>query len=195
MGVLTVMIWYSRFSAVLTHRDPRTQVAADYGQPTNARSMTREDLIQDAIAMVDRAEYQFPWFGNQLMVIGFRANGALSIFCGEDEVYHLNSRRELRRAYVNNELLKAESGKLVALRRMRTESETALVRRRLEPGEQAEVLHQLEQRLTQIDASFASDDYALQREVAASDGGATNRMKQWLLDRGALMVAPTPRVS
>jgi hypothetical protein len=90
----------------------------------------REDLLAEARALVDRAEYQVPG-EEQPVVAGFRANGAMSLYFGEDPALHWNSQGELRRAYTGGLLYKAEHGQLVSLRRERTEHETALVRHEL----------------------------------------------------------------
>ncbi|HEX3599001.1 MAG TPA: hypothetical protein VHU84_02590, partial [Lacipirellulaceae bacterium] len=70
----------------------------------------REDLIREATALVERIEISFDASVSndpdspQQVIIGFRANGALSIFFGEDPVYQFNSAGDLRRAYWNGQL-------------------------------------------------------------------------------------------
>src|SRR5262245_23531542 len=103
----------------------------------------REDILREATALVERVELQVP-NAPEHVVVGFRRNGAASVFFGADPVYQFNEAGELRRAYVGGELYKAERGGLVALCRERGEREVALVRRELANDEMRAVLGALE---------------------------------------------------
>ena len=76
-----------------------------------ARNPNREDLLREATALVERIELvphrdrQFD--ASEPIVVGFRADGALSIFFGDDPVYQFNAAGELRRAYCDGLLFKA----------------------------------------------------------------------------------------
>ena len=94
------------------------------------------------------------------VVAGFRADGALSIFFGADPVYHFNAAGELRRAYCDGLLFKAERGRLVSLERVRQENEVQLVRHELSDAEQA---------------AFLADD----ERAAARVGGAMRGELHW----------------
>src|SRR5437588_282047 len=85
-----------------------------------ARETTdREDLLREATALVERAELAVAdW--PEPVVIGFRRDGAASIYFGGDPVYQFNARGELRRAFVADRLFKAEHGILAALDRQRS---------------------------------------------------------------------------
>ena len=75
------------------------------------------------------------------IVVGFRRDGALSIFFGDDPVYQFNAAGELRRAYCDGLLFKAVRGRLVSLRRVRGQhDEVQLVRHDLTRREQAAFL-------------------------------------------------------
>src|SRR3954451_8705906 len=105
----------------------------------------REDLLREATALVERIEL-IPngAADNRHIIAGFRRDGALSIFFGEDPVYQFNAAGELRRAYHDGKLLKATRGRLAALKRARTEHEIQLVRHELSGAEQAEFLSRME---------------------------------------------------
>src|SRR5204863_2544475 len=72
---------------------------------------SREDLLREATALVERIEL-IPngSTSDGRIVAGFRRNGALSVFFGEDPVYQFNAAGELRRAYTDGKLLKADRG-------------------------------------------------------------------------------------
>ena len=56
---------------------------------------SREDLIRDAVAMVDRAEYVSA--AAETVVVGFRSSGAISFYFGDQPVYQFSTERKLRR--------------------------------------------------------------------------------------------------
>jgi hypothetical protein len=88
-------------------------------------SEDREDLMRDAVALVERMEIQL---GDQQIIIGFRQGGAGSIYIGQDPAYHFNSSNEFRRAIVSELLYKAEANRLVSLCRERDAAEVVLRR-------------------------------------------------------------------
>src|SRR5215212_742956 len=113
---------------------------------------SREDLLREATALVERIELRpratdFSTAASKLIdqpiVAGFRRDGALSIFFGEDRVYQFNPAGELRRAYCNGKLLKATRGRLASLDRARTQHEVQLARHELSAIEEAEFLSQM----------------------------------------------------
>ena len=73
----------------------------------------REDLLSEARALVPRASLRTPGIDGPL-VAGFRGE-ALSLYFCEDPVFHWNDQRQLRKAYWQGQILKAENGRLVAL--------------------------------------------------------------------------------
>ena len=155
--------------------------------------MTREDLISDAVALVDRAEYSFDWFPDAAVVVGFRRSGALSLFFGEDEVYHFQPNGEFRRGFWAGKLLKAERGQIVALTRIRTANATNLVRKDLSPEQQQAHHRRLTARLKQLAASLATDQPPrILREVISTEGGATRMLRDWLYRTGDPPVAEKP---
>lgn len=92
---------------------------------------TREDLLAEATALVERVELART-STDERIVIGFRRDGAASIYFGEDPAYHFNAAGELRRAYLDGKLLKAEKGHLVSIERVRTERQVQLHSRQLD---------------------------------------------------------------
>lgn len=94
----------------------------------------REDLIREAVALTERVELFVPGF-EELITIGFRSNGAMSIFVGQDPVYQFDPSGRLRRAFVGGFLFRSQHSGLARLERVRTESEVQLLRYDLPPLE------------------------------------------------------------
>jgi hypothetical protein len=139
----------------------------------------REDLLREATALIERAELSIPGFGEPI-VAGFRRDGSASFYFGADPVYQFNTACELRRAYIGGLLYKAERGKLVALRRERTETEVALVRTNLGEVETATVLVTMEGRLEHLHGALASGSFQLVGQVPAN-ANAPRRIQNWLI--------------
>ncbi len=77
----------------------------------------REDLLREATALVERVELApTDNEAGEHIVIGFRAGGAASVYFGGDTAYHFNSDGELRRAYADGLLYKADIGRLTSTR-------------------------------------------------------------------------------
>ena len=93
----------------------------------------REDLIREAVALVDRVELSVAGF-EEFITIGFRANSAMSIFIGQDPVYQFDPAGRLRRAFVDGLLFRSQEVTLAMLKRERTETETRLLRTDLDAG-------------------------------------------------------------
>jgi len=109
----------------------------------------REDIMREAIALVERAEFHLAG-ESEPVIFGLRREGASSLFFGQDPVFHFNSRNELRRAYVGGDLIKAEQGRAIRLRRVRTQSEVQLQRSALTPVEGNALIDLLQSRLVAL---------------------------------------------
>ena len=138
----------------------------------------REDILREATALVERAELLIPG-ESEPVVIGFRSGGAASIFFGGDPVYQFNSQGELRRAYVGGLLYKADQGRLVELRRERTEGETALLRHELSDAETGELLGAAKTSLLAMAAHLRQDVASVDRQIPAS-ADIVPRIVAWL---------------
>lgn len=153
----------------------------------------REDLLREATALVERAELQVVGEADPV-VVGFRRNGAASCFFGADPVYQFNTAGELRRAYIAGRLLKAESGRLVALSRERSATEVALIRTELTSADQVELLHAAQLSLRDLTAALSTGHFQLLGQVPPT-GDILSRIQQWLASLPAdLTVAAVPNV-
>jgi hypothetical protein len=151
----------------------------------------REDLLREATALVPRAELTVPGEAEPV-VVGFRDGGSASIYFGGDPVYQFNSAGELRRAYADGLLYKAERGRLIELRRERTTAQTQLVRRELTDQEQAALLAAAAARLKRLGEALATSSATVTGQVPA-DGDVAARIRSWLpLVCSPLRIAPRP---
>jgi hypothetical protein len=149
----------------------------------------REDLLREATALVERAEFKY---GDGSIVAGFRRDGSASFFLSPQEVYQFNSARELRRAFLDDRLYKAERGKLVRLTRQRSEHSIDLIRHELTGDETTQTLSTARRKLRQLESVLAKGDVDLVGEVPP-DGHVIARIRQWLGDfPEQLVVAASP---
>jgi hypothetical protein len=161
----------------------------------------REDLLRAATALVERIDLipsgvsliATSPLGVGHIVAGFRSDGALSIFFGEDPVYQFNVEGELRRAYRDGKLLKAVHGRLVALQRVRTEHEVQLVRHELSKAEEAAFLTQMCDLIRKFAALARANAFEVARQVP-EDSNVLARLQGWLLAHDRWQIAPRPNV-
>ena len=160
----------------------------------------REDLLREATAFVDRAEFDVPGFATPVFV-GIRQDGAVSVYFGPDQVYHVNARGELRRAYLNGLLYKADRGQLVSLERRREAVATSLVARRLSAEETAVFLREMHSALATLADSVQGEKITIRGQVTSSETAGRNqtaysRIAKWLAEiPQQLAVARSPRAT
>lgn len=138
----------------------------------------REDLIRTATALVQRVELAIEGFPD-LLVVGFRSDGAASLFVGEDPVYQFNAAGELRRAFRVGKLVKAESGRLVEMTRQRSENRVDMVSRELTDEQHQQFLRQLRTTLDQLLAALQENQYRVTGQVPA-DQDVVRQVTQWI---------------
>lgn len=146
---------------------------------------SREDLLAEAVALVPRAEFVVPDEAEPVTV-GFRRDGAASVFFGEDPAFHFNAAGELRRAYVGGRLIKAERGRLVALTRLRTATEVQLVRHEMNPTETEALAWLWRERAGRFLRALDAGAAVLRREVRGPTGaGGVEPVRGFLAERAA----------
>jgi hypothetical protein len=137
----------------------------------------REDLLAEAVALVERVELALPEQAAPV-TLGFRRDGCASIYFGLDPAYHFNTAGQLRRAYLDDRLLKAERGRLVALRRERQSGAVALERHELSAPEQSAVLEALEARLVGLATALQTKQATPLRQIPIG-GDVARRFLRW----------------
>jgi len=138
----------------------------------------REDLLREATALVQRGEFLLPGH-EEPVTIGFRRDGAGSIFLGVDPVYQFNAQGEVRRGYLHGKLLKAQQGKLVEMTRVRSDSAVELHSRTLSADETCEVLTQMQDALSEVKTALLNPTTELRGQVPA-DGDIRTQAIGWL---------------
>jgi hypothetical protein len=146
------------------------------------RETDRENLLREATALVERVELSLNGY-SEPVVVGFRRDGSLSIYFGADPVFQFNSARQLRRAYLDGLLVKAESGRLATLRRERGANEVVLAHARLSDTETDAIVEQLRQRLQEVKRTLESGSYRIIGQVPA-DADIISRIMNWLAAPG-----------
>jgi hypothetical protein len=140
----------------------------------------REDLLAEATALVERIELAVDGLGEPV-VVGFRRQGAASVYFGADPAYQFNVRGELRRAYADGLLYKAERGRLVAMSRRRTDTAVELVRRDLDDGGQRAFGERLADQLRQLRDALETSRFRVGGQVS-SGGDVLARVRTWLAE-------------
>lgn len=154
----------------------------------------REDLLREARGLSPRAELELALpDGPGEIFVGYRRE-SLSLYFGQDLAFHFNARGELRRAFAAELLLKADAGRLVAMRRERTETESLLVSRVLDDAATAELLGDLQRRLRNLAELLAANRYRFVGEVPANSG-VVEKLQTWLANQtGPMVIAAAPHV-
>jgi hypothetical protein len=158
-----------------------------------AHEENREDLLAEATALVERIELRIAG-RDEPLVAGFRRDGSASFFFGAERVYQFNSQLQLRRAFVDALLYKAERGLLVQLERRRGASQTLLLRRELSVQEQQNFLSAAEQRLLELRTAIEAAQFQIVGQHPAN-ADVVGRVLAWLSQISfPLAVASSPRV-
>jgi hypothetical protein len=154
----------------------------------------KEDLLREATALVERVELsRVGELQTANITVGFRPNGAASIFFGVDPVYHFNAAGELRRAFCDGLLFKATHGRLVSLRRIRQQGEVQLLRHELTEAEQGGFLARMRDLLSGLASALGHGEFEIRGQVP-SDAEVVARLKAWLTQHDGTKIAAMPHV-
>jgi hypothetical protein len=152
----------------------------------------REDLLREATALVERIELVPKGAPiDEHIVAGFRRNGALSIFLGEGPVYQFNAEGELRRAYSEGKLLKADGGRLWVLQRVRTQNEVQLLRHELDEPDLAQFHSQMANQLHAFATLINTNAFEVVGQVP-QNADILGRLKRWLELHNDVQIAQRP---
>lgn len=119
----------------------------------------KEDLIADAVALIDRAEYSMASEDSQphcIVTVGFRSDRSLSVYFDQDPFYQFDSAGLLRRSFANNFLYRSQGTTLARLQRERSDGAVSLMRTDLTPYELHEFGNRMTQQLTLLKAAILS---------------------------------------
>ena len=138
-----------------------------------------EDLMRTATAMTPRIEIAVEGFSS-LVFVGFRRSSG-SLYVGEDPAYHFNGAGEIRRAYYQGRMVKAEAGNLVALISKRHEGSGDLVRDELDAVSTAAFLADAGKVLEALAEALEQGCFRVTRQVPEKED-LIARCRQWLTD-------------
>jgi len=137
-----------------------------------------EDLLADAKTLVERLRIEIP--GHEApVIVGFRQDGGASFYFGAQPAYHFTSTGQLRRAFADDFLFKAERGQLVSMRRDRQAEVVNLLRHTLDGTEQREFIARARRHLDSVRAALDSGTFTVTGQVPAV-GNLSERVEQWL---------------
>lgn len=128
----------------------------------------REDLLREATALVQRAEFQLTQ-EPEPVVAGFRRDGCFSLFFGSERVVQFNSAGQLRRGYFDGKLLKADKGRLVWMTRVRTAEAVELHSRELSPIEVDTTLECATQLIETLSSALQQGTFTLVGQIPADE--------------------------
>jgi hypothetical protein len=124
----------------------------------------REDLLREAVALLPRAELQVHGLA-ELLTAGFRSNGFLSLYFGQDPVYQFDQSGRLRRAFEGGLLYRTAASTLSRLQRIRSAGTVTLLRHDLNPQELTEFRSRMQQHLAILQTALENAGVAVVRCV------------------------------
>lgn len=128
----------------------------------------REDLFAELSSYSPRWELQHV-SDTRRMVIGERNDGRLAVYFGPDPGFHFDGQSRLLRSYWNGQLFRTQGETLARLVRERTDTETTLLRRDLDPAEVREFRQRVVELLQTFQQQLELKEWEALREV---NGGA-----------------------
>ena len=158
-------------------------------------SSDREDLLRDAVGIPHRIEFRMTP-DEPSIVIGFRTNGAASIYWGQDEHFQFNTAGQLRRAYWQEQLVKADRGKLITMRREQQAGQTVLISRQMEQHETTHLLERIRGVMRRLTEAIASRELEIVGVVSEENRDVLSDADEWLKKMaGAIAIANRPNVT
>jgi hypothetical protein len=152
----------------------------------------REDLLAEAKALVERASLRIAGRDDDV-VVGFRRDAGVSFYFGAERVYHFNSQAQLRRAFFDGLMFKADKGQLISLRRERQDRVVELVSHVLDPAATRSFLTEVRRHLEALGDALTAGTFSVVGQVP-EHADVVGRVRRWLIARAAgLELARSPR--
>jgi len=153
----------------------------------------REDLLAEANALTERISFRIEGQTEET-VVGFRRDHSASFYFGPNRVYQFTSAGELRRAYLDPLMFKAERGQLVSLRRMRRERVVEMLRHEYSPDDTEQFLGEMRSHLEGLHQALSKRRFAIVGQVPETVD-LVGRVSCWLDEfSGRSAIAQSPRV-
>lgn len=132
------------------------------------RESDREDLMAEATALVQRAQFAMPHDAPGV-IAGFRRDGTLSLYFGQDPCYHFDADLRLRRAFVDGLLYRTQGRTLTRLERHRTEETVELLRHDLSEAQWQTFCAQAVDRLRRLHTALLENAPCVQQVPPGED--------------------------
>lgn len=152
----------------------------------------REDLMREATALCQRAEFRFG-AANEEVIAGYRRDGSLSIYFGADPCYHFDAQLRLRRAFIDGDLYRTQGTTLARLSRIHSQQAVELSRRDLTFEQLQRMLTDIAGRLKCLHTSLQSDARCVEVIPPETDLQASLIDSLEQLTSGPLTLAPAIR--
>ena len=146
--------------------------------PMARNESEREDLLREATALAERAEWRVPG-EPETVVAGFQRTGSFSVYFGSDPVYQFDSEQRLRRAFVGGRLYRSQGTTLAELQRVRGPDATELRRTDLSTAKLVEFLAAAAARLDTLRRALAGDAVEVIGQVPP-DTDLRERVREYL---------------
>jgi hypothetical protein len=130
-------------------------------------AVTSEDRMRDAVALVERIALSDSQCTSKVEA-GFRRDGCLSLFFGDDPYYQFDSECRLRRGFVDGRIFLTQISGLKALNRERDAETTTLVRHDLSTSEVDQFLRKMLDHVGRLRRAIVSGDLHVERQVPAN---------------------------
>jgi hypothetical protein len=142
-------------------------------------SQDREDLLRDAKALVPRIMLRTTILDKTCDVFaGFRSD-SLSMYFDSDPAYHFNSRGELRRAFVNDQIIKAVKGKLFIWEPVRKPDEVTMRSQLMTVEEMVDFSENWKRRFNALNKALDERTFDLVGQFP-EDVDAMRKLQSWL---------------
>ena len=153
----------------------------------------REDLMRDATALVRRIEFSVPDFVEPLTA-GFRRHGGLSLYVGQNSVFHFDEDCRLRRAFRDGVLYRTQGETLAALTRDRRKTATILVRRDLTGPELNDFLNDMKAVIRKVRSAITENRVEVLRRIPQNDANILTEIHDVLFNVSAAKTVLAPPI-
>jgi hypothetical protein len=151
----------------------------------------REDLLREATGLVERVELRVS-FAPHTIVCGFRAQGELSVYWGQDEVAQFNRQAEFRRGFKDGKLVASYRRQLFWLVKQPAGGRASLHREPFSAAEQTRFMDALEENLELLQDSLEDDASTTVVGQVPAQANVVPRLATWLKEHRAIQLAMHP---
>lgn len=153
----------------------------------------REDLLVEGVNLPERGRVTDAK-SNRQWIIGWRNHTAASLFDGVDPVFQFNTLGQLRRVFLDDQKMAAQSGRLTRLARRRDSAGRMTHERHVLSSEEGErVLQRLSHCTTALEQTLVGGEAQIET-IGITPEGFTERLRSWLGNMNCIEIAHGPGV-